>query len=205
MRSSSFFTQAERLKQKGMTLLELLIVLAISALLVFLAAPNFQDSFQSNRGLTSARSFADYLKLARSTAVGRGTTVTVCPVQSTGPVVCDRVTPYDWSNGWAVFVDRDKDGLVDSPDNLQKVFDSISPNVMRVVDDAGNEQINITFDARGRSNIELDIEICGEDTSDDTLGRSVILEASGMVALGRLNTATNIYQDKDGADIDCGS
>lgn len=199
MKSSSI------IKQSGMTLLELLIVLAISFLLLTLAAPTFRDSFQSNRGLTYARSFADFLKLARSTAVGRGTTVTVCPVESTGPVVCDRVTPYDWSNGWAVFVDRDKDGEVDSPDDLQKVFASLSPNIMRVVNDAGDEQINITFDARGRANIELDIEICGEDTTDNTLGRTVILEESGMAVLGRLDTGSGIYLDKDGDKVDCSS
>ena len=89
--------------QDGFTLLELLVVLAVAAVLVGYAIPSFQKLVRSNRLATQANSFLTALYTARSEAVRRSTTVTVCA--SSNQSTCDTAaSAASWSEGWIVFV-----------------------------------------------------------------------------------------------------
>ncbi len=103
----------------GFTLIELIITVAVMAILMTLAAPSFQRILAKNRveGLASELSAA--LNLARSEAIKRGATVTVCKSSNTSAAVtatapaCDTSTTATWPDGWLVFVDRGTHGIRD--------------------------------------------------------------------------------------------
>lgn len=64
-------------RERGFTLVELMITLAVMAILLTVGIPSFQTIFQSNRLATQANEMIGAINLARSEAIKRGANVTV--------------------------------------------------------------------------------------------------------------------------------
>lgn len=77
---------------RGFTLIELMVTVAVLAVMASLAAPSFRELLVAQRVRTTAYNIVGDLVLARSEAVKRGENVTVTPVSAA------------WSNGWSVNV-----------------------------------------------------------------------------------------------------
>lgn len=82
-------------KPRGFTLIELMVVVALAAILAALAAPSFKSFVSGQRVKTAASDFAMAAIFARSEAIKRNADVTITPVTSgaTG-----------WKDGWTVAV-----------------------------------------------------------------------------------------------------
>ena len=87
---------------QGMTLIELMIVISISAILVALAAPNFSPTIRNIRLTTATNDLLASLNLARSEAVKRGRDVVLGK------------SGANWENGWEIFVDVDRTPAADA-------------------------------------------------------------------------------------------
>ncbi|MBV8270739.1 MAG: GspH/FimT family pseudopilin, partial [Cupriavidus sp.] len=98
-------------RSDGLTLIEMMVVLAMVATLVTISFPSFVSFIQGNRVLSEVNSMVSSLQLARSEAIKRGEPVSVCPSSDGASCLGANV----WSGGWLVFVDRDADGVVDAP------------------------------------------------------------------------------------------
>lgn len=92
-------------RQHGFTLVELLVGLAVAAILLTAAVPNLADLIRANQASASINEFVYALHLARSEAVTESVPVTVCQSAGQG---CDK-NP-EWEKGWVVFLDPDDDG-----------------------------------------------------------------------------------------------
>ncbi len=90
-------------KQKGFTLIELMITVAILAIVLTIAAPSFNEQIQNNRSIALGEDLATALIYARVEAVKRGRAVSLCAsnADNTG---CSNDSA-DWSNGWLVLLD----------------------------------------------------------------------------------------------------
>jgi type IV fimbrial biogenesis protein FimT len=99
-------------RDRGFTTLELMVTVAIAAMLAAVAAPGMLDFIRSNRLSTAARQFDADLVLARREAIKRNTRVLVCPV---GDVAgkCGAATTTAWTQGWLVCHDANADGDCD--------------------------------------------------------------------------------------------
>lgn len=93
-------------RQRGFTLVELLVTLAVFAILVALAAPQLRTLLVRRTVSSQAESLSAGLRLARSEAIKRGQYVTMCAsnnAESATPT-CLANGASDWSSGWIVFV-----------------------------------------------------------------------------------------------------
>lgn len=93
---------------RAFTLIELMVTLAIAAILMALAAPSFVSFIKNNRLTTTTNDLIGDLGLARSEAAKRGQRVTLCI--STSGNSCTGGT--DWLAGRLVFADPNGTGVV---------------------------------------------------------------------------------------------
>lgn len=75
-----------RSRSSGFTLIELMVVLALVAIVAFVALPGFNSLIDNNRQSTATNSMIGMLNYARSEAVRRGAVTEIAP-QGTGFVV----------------------------------------------------------------------------------------------------------------------
>jgi type IV fimbrial biogenesis protein FimT len=93
-------------RQRGFTLVELVVTIALVAILTTLAIPSFSEVLRQWRRDSATRELSTSLQLARSEAVKTSRRLAICP--STDGTGCAATT--EWSTGWIVFVD---DGATD--------------------------------------------------------------------------------------------
>lgn len=94
---------------RGMTLIELSVVVAILAILGSLAAPSLQQWVDSARVSTQVRALLSDLQLTRTEAIRRGERVVLCA--AAGMQACS--TDPGWHQGWLMFVDLNNNAQVD--------------------------------------------------------------------------------------------
>jgi type IV fimbrial biogenesis protein FimT len=86
--------------QTGFTLMELLMTIAIAAIVATIAIPSFQYVTNSNRVAGEVNGLLGDLQFARAEAIKEGQPVTVC--MSKGGTTCD-TTGNAWNSGWIVY------------------------------------------------------------------------------------------------------
>ena len=82
----------------GFSLIEVVVVIAIAAILASLAAPTFTATTQKYRALGEANALAGDLRFARIEAIKQGLSVQVCT--SSNGSTCSAST--NWQTGWIV-------------------------------------------------------------------------------------------------------
>lgn len=102
------------MRLRGFTLVEMLVVITISAILVAAAIPSFQWMIARNRVADASNALMSSLQLARIEASRRGAVVVACRVDdaNANPPVCSSTATggfdgNDWAAGWVVFAKVD--------------------------------------------------------------------------------------------------
>lgn len=106
--------------QRGVTLIELIVTIAILAIMVAIGFGGYQSMTIRNQLATHANLFLASLHRTRAEAVERQARVTMCIPKSASVRECDS-TKSDWTAGWIIFVDDDRDGTMNDADDL--IFD----------------------------------------------------------------------------------
>lgn len=99
--------------EQGFTLLELLVTVALAAILLGIGIPSFIDTIRNNRMATASNDLLGAMHLARSEAVKRRAPVTVC--SSADPLNAPACSA-GFLNGWVVFADDNGNDIVDATD-----------------------------------------------------------------------------------------
>ncbi|MCS4509842.1 GspH/FimT family pseudopilin [Xylophilus ampelinus] len=101
----------------GLTLIEVMVALAIVAILGLVAVPSFV-AYQRNSELSSAaNSLLSAVTMARSEAMKRNLKVLVVPFSENS-----------WASGWKVFADNNKDGTFSLGDDVIAQRDALLPS-----------------------------------------------------------------------------
>ncbi len=128
---------AHHAKIRGFTLVELMVTVAIVAILSAIALPSFSTSIRNSRLATTTNEFIGAVNLARSEALKSNQTGQVCA--SSNGVTCGT----NWTDGWIVWSDANGDGSIQA-DEIRRHQQAL--NGMTV---ASSSSPAFTFSSRG--------------------------------------------------------
>jgi prepilin-type N-terminal cleavage/methylation domain-containing protein len=116
-------------RQTGFTLLEVMIVIALLAVLVGIGAPSFGDFLRNSRITGKANDLLAGLSLARTEAIKRHAPVSVCATDdaSAATPTCDAAADF---SQWIAFVDDDGDPDAVSGDEGNGTFEPGSDEIL---------------------------------------------------------------------------
>ncbi|MCW5670617.1 MAG: GspH/FimT family pseudopilin [Hydrogenophaga sp.] len=180
------------LRQRGVTLIELMVGIALLAILLAIAAPNFQGMTASSRLTSASNELLGSLQQARAQAIRTGARVTVC--KSTNGTQCDTTAGAGWNQGWIVFQDTTRSGF----DAQVDVGETILTRITRVTGGTlivGNNPVAnyVSFAADGRPRLmggavqAGSLRVCDPigSLTDDNRARDIVVTATGQVRVTR--------------------
>jgi len=134
-------TPLKQKKQRGFTLIELIITIAIAGILSSLALPSFKKTMQNNKLTSMHNELLSSLSLARNIAISRGTFATLCKSNATGSD-CD--SSAAWKDGWIVFPDNNNNGSVDNGETVIAMNNSLPKKIT-----VNFQRNRVTYGAQG--------------------------------------------------------
>ncbi|HDS0922811.1 TPA: GspH/FimT family pseudopilin [Stenotrophomonas maltophilia] len=163
-------------QSNGFTLVELMITVAVVAILAAIAFPSFQSTLRSNRVASASNEVSGLVALARSEAIRNKRGGGVCG--STSGTTCDGA----WGKGMLAWSDVDSNGALDANEVVLR-FVAMNPAITAT----GPNAAGITFDARGRRVGSDDKEVVLQPTSckNQALLRRLKVNASGQISTAK--------------------
>ncbi len=179
-------------RQNGLTLVELMVVVAISAILLGLVVPNVQVITSRNQVTSDINATSAALRFARFTAVDQLKEVIVCP--SADFSACDT---SDWDLPKIVFIDRNENGNREANEALLYTTEEIS-----VANNMTAPNRLIVFSPTGTANQSSTLNLCA-NSNDNKLARQIDINPNGRVKLSRDENGDGIHENKDGDALSC--
>lgn len=161
-------------RDAGLTLIELLITLALVAILLTLGVPAFTGTLERTRIATTLHQVSADLAMARGTAIMRRAQVVVCPRTEDQRCRDDN----DWTRGWIVFTDEDGNRQPDHDAHILRVTDPPGHRTLAI--DATRRFLRYQQDGRSAHSNQT-VRIC----SGERLAGTVVVNNLGRVRSAR--------------------
>jgi type IV fimbrial biogenesis protein FimT len=160
---------------RGVTLVELMVTVAVLAIISLVAAPAFTDIFTSYRLSGFATTFAASAQAARSEAIRANRKVTLC--RSSDGATC--ATSGGWEAGWIVIQDANGDGTRASGEQLVETQPALpSGYLMR-----SNSADRLSFDVTGFSSDSAVFTLCRATPTVGTSQRRITISTTGRATV----------------------
>jgi type IV fimbrial biogenesis protein FimT len=176
-------------RRRGLTLIELMVALALLALLATLAVPSFQRQIASANVTNAANELLLAASRARTEAIRLGARVTVC--KSSDGTQCD-TTSAGWETGWITFVDPTRNATgpasVDTGETVTFAVSALSGVKILGNGDLANY---ISYSADGRARLMNGgflagrLRVCSPSAAldDDHRARDLCISSTGRAVL----------------------
>lgn len=158
--------------QNGFTLIELIVTLAIAAIVLSVGVPTFRGTVANNAMIADANRFVTSVNLARSSAVKFQRNATICASTDWNNAVPTCTGGTDWTEGWIVFVDKDRDNTVDA-DEVIAVNEPLNDRASF----SSGTQSSFTYNSRGFIDGGDNLTLCDNRTGET--GRQIRINGAG--------------------------
>lgn len=164
--------------QRGFTLIELLVTITVLGILLGIGVPGMREFVLNNRQVSAINEMVASLQYARTEAIARNGSVTLCP--SSNGTSCSGGSA--WHVGWIIFNDQDADGAVDGGDDV----------VLRAQEGVGNLAFvsfdgiasGVTYRRNGRALATGHFEMC--DRRGAAKGKQIVMDLAGRPRVQKL-------------------
>lgn len=174
---------------RGITLIELLTVIAIIAITLGLGIPGVSAIIQTNRMASAINTLTGSFALARSEAVTRNQEIVIC--KSRDGVLC--TNKGGWEQGWIIFADNNGNERRDKEEPRFRVQDALPPGI-EISFSAFHSDHYVFYWATGFTDMNGTFIFCQQNRPELTKG--LILSK-----VGRLRKAKTRH---DGRPLECG-
>ncbi|ACR11044.1 hypothetical protein TERTU_3176 [Teredinibacter turnerae T7901] len=182
--------------QSGFTIIELMVVVAIAAVLMVLAVPSFEDSSAKSAVRAGVNNLQSDLAFARSTAITRSRPVAICASDTSAGRNCGT---GDWNEGWLVFLDPNSNGALDAGEELVRIGSALGARVSISLDNP------VLFNGRGMNSAVSEFVFCRAGSTEAMYARSVLVNLGGLVRASRDSDGDGIHNGGEGGgNLSCG-
>jgi type IV fimbrial biogenesis protein FimT len=179
------------IKQKGVTLIEMLITLAIMAIAITAVAPSIQSILIKNRIVGEINELSAVIQFARSQAIDQQITTMVCP--SSDYSVCSN----NWNDPKIVFIDSDGSGDRGASEELLATTGAISDN-----NELSGPVNPLFFSATGEAAANSSLILCHVNKQAE-YARQLSLSLQGRVKMSSDSDRNGIHEDTTGTPLSC--
>ena len=163
--------------ESAFTLIELMIAIAVAAVVLTLGVPSFNRVIERNHLTTHINGLVSTLHFARSEAIRRNKEITVC--HSSDGATCSGA---GYEDGWIIFFDDNGDGdYADANEELIRVNEGL-PNKYTM---RAGILSSFTYNAKGRAQNGR-IVLCKDNLT--TNARAIFISLNGRTRLAPLDT-----------------
>lgn len=173
-------------RESGFTLIELMLTIAVAAILLGVGIPSFSNMIETNRRTAVVNGLVTDIHAARAEAMARNVDVVLCRGNG-NDASPGCTTGAEWSSGWLAFVDADDDGTFDSGTEDIIAVQSRIPNGINLY----GSSASVVFSRFGGTSDSFSVCI----DNDDNRLQGVLLDR-GRPRLGR--------KQANGSDLTCG-
>jgi type IV fimbrial biogenesis protein FimT len=178
-------------RQKGVTLVELMVTVSIVAIILTFVGPNIQSILIKNRMIAEINETSSMIQYARHHAIDEQGLVVVCP--STDYSVCSK----DWNNPKIVFIDEDDNAIRSATEELLVTIGATSAISLMT-----NTTDIIKFTGTGEANETTEILLCHKDGKAE-YARSLSVTLQGRVKMSTDSDKNGINENSSGTELSC--
>ena len=166
-------------------MIELMVVIAIIAILTTIAAPSFKAMLQSNSMTSTVNGFLADTRYARSESIRRGGDVVMCrsdnPETST-PICATGSGTNGWVSGWIIYLDQNGNGTIESTE-LLRVQGPIT-SIDSITQTSGSARNELKYTATGRLTLTsmLSLQFGGGSFANEAQ-RTICLNVGGRARI----------------------
>ncbi|QIK36822.1 prepilin-type N-terminal cleavage/methylation domain-containing protein [Caldichromatium japonicum] len=184
---------------RGVTLIELLVTVAIAVILMTAVVPSFRDTFIRNRLTNITNTFMGALTYARTEAIRRGQSITLC--KSSDGNACTS-SGKNWEIGWIAFIDSDRNGTRDTASSSTETVLRIWPSLPTGYTLRPNANFDnfLRYNPRGEANNLGTFAICHQN---QLVGAKAIVIDRPRPRLGHDSDNNRIPEDYSGDIASC--
>lgn len=183
--------------QRGLTLVELLVCLALAGVLLGLAVPGMRNFVEQQRSVAAANAIIGSIQLARTSAIFHRVRTTFCPRDVNR---CGK--QEHWRFGGLIFADRNSNAQIDEDEVLYGALPPLRQGAELYWRSFRNRSF-LSFLPTGLTPWQNGHFLYCPPDADEHFARQVILNAQGRARLARDGDGDGVAEGANGRPLQC--